>query len=595
MVVDSIGLVSADELLLEEPAVAAKLRRNGSLFERYDLTVTDVLLAAFAGLLCVAFMPNFLVPSWTPRMMLLLATIPPGIVSLGVRVVRREAAAMVAAATLSWAVVSGVASVNPALTLTGGIGRESSVLILVALAGVWSLGGELTQAGRRLIERVLIAGLGMSAIFGVLQVVAQIERGPLRATVGRASGLTTHPVYFGAMMSAGCALIAMTWLQRKVLVNVALLLLFSVAASLSGSRIALVSGLLVVGYAAYRSTRGPALLMMTTFISGNLLGVVLGNIFTVSDGMISSQASIARVAAVGGDLGHRLTLWGYGLDAAFERPLVGWGAGNFRSAVQGRYSIDFTREFAPNDRAPWFDAHNFLVEWLVGVGLVGLGLLVAFALLACRRCTGPLAAAAVAMALTWLLEPAALTTFPLVMLLIGASGDMNPAIRSAPLRAKTFLTSTLLVGLALSAALGVSDWRLRSAALAGDAPRIEAAARVFWNDPIAADLVASGWAASAHPDSMDRALDWSRRAVAYERDRAAWWEKLASRQALAGDLEGARISLERAVELQPWRPSSWSYLLFISRELGDSELERRAVDIVCELEQPECGPRNTDG
>lgn len=63
----------------------------------------------------------------------------------------------------------------------------------------------------------------------------------------------------------------------------------------------------------------------------------------------------------------RFMIWGIGLQAFKERPVLGWGQDNFIYA--------FSKYFDPAlyDQEPWFDRpHNIIFEWLVSGGVFGL-------------------------------------------------------------------------------------------------------------------------------------------------------------------------------------------------------------------------------
>ena len=72
---------------------------------------------------------------------------------------------------------------------------------------------------------------------------------------------------------------------------------------------------------------------------------------------IDIQSSTAR---------SRLMIWGIAKEAFKERPLLGWGPGNF--------IIPYAKYYNPNlyGNEPWFDrVHNMHLEWLVAAGIPG--------------------------------------------------------------------------------------------------------------------------------------------------------------------------------------------------------------------------------
>lgn len=589
----------------EEPAADESIAPDGVIgridpvmsgFGRLGLSSSDVLILAFAGLLCIAFAPFFLVPSWTPRMGLVLAALPAGLLSIAIRLKRREVAALVGVAALLWAGLSSILSDTPRISLVGAIGRESSVMVFVAAIAMWSLGAELTERGRRVLVDLLLVGFGLNAIFGILQYVVRPQRGSLVLEAGRAYGLTSHPVYLGAFMAAACALVCSTWEVRRWWANWAFLGVFAVGVGVSGSRIALLSAVALATYALWPGGWRRVATAIGLLAIGNGVAVAVGRLTTNAESVAGEAAGLGgesvldRVPTTASGLAHRLDLWEYGVRSVLEHPVFGTGAGGFRSAVQARFSPEFTRLHVRDDSAPWFDAHNVVVEVAVAVGIIGLLLFGAFAVSVSFRARGPLAIAAAAIVFTWSVEPAALSTLPLVCLLIGASGTSDAVFRANSQLVRQLGAGAVGVGVVVAAVFLAAELRLKVAVDSGRPERIEPAAGAFWRDPVAQDLVAQAWAndAANDPASITRSLDAAQHVVALESNRPRWWDALAIRQLQAGDTDRAIESFKMAVELQPWRLDSWRFLLALAQATDDAALEQRAMAAVCELQLQEC-------
>ncbi|MDA1334856.1 MAG: O-antigen ligase family protein [bacterium] len=76
------------------------------------------------------------------------------------------------------------------------------------------------------------------------------------------------------------------------------------------------------------------------------------------------RLSAISFAQLGDD--SRVKIWGIALEAFKERPFLGWGPENF--------IVPFGELYNPTlfGNEPWFDrAHNMLLEWLVGAGIMG--------------------------------------------------------------------------------------------------------------------------------------------------------------------------------------------------------------------------------
>ncbi len=267
----------------------------------------------------------------------------------------------------------------------------------------------------------------------------------------------------------------------------------------------------------------------------------------------------------GGGLSWRIDAWEAGLRAWIERPITGWGVGNFRQAIQGLVGAGFEQE------APRFDAHNVFVELLTTLGLPGLLVFGAFAVACLRWARGPLALAAVTLAWSWLLQPAGLSTLPLAMLLLGMAHTVQAPSTAPPTSAKWPIHGAAALGLLFAGAFFLADVRLAAAVRDVDAEAVESAAAFFPTDPTVADLVAQGWGvhaeATAGPERAEAirsAIEWAERAVSRQSDTPRWLDNLALRQAWSGDYEQAVETLGQALELQPNRSESRDLLMQIA-------------------------------
>ena len=373
-----------------------------------------------------------------------------------------------------------------------------------------------------------------------------------------------------------------------------LVAVFAFAVNLSGSRVALGATVLVLAYLAARTGWKRGWQPPLAWLAGTLISVW----FVAAFG--DSQGATQRVAS--GSTSGRIDVWRYGWSAFLERPAFGWGLGRFRAAIQEHMSAAFVREHAPDDRVPIiFDAHNMIVELTVTLGVVGLVLAGVFAWHAGRRASGALAAFVVAVAVCWLLQPAALSTLPIAMIALGASrrestsagaGGLDgsiieaPAALTAPRTPSRISVIALVIGVVLASWLTVADLRLNAALDTKDARKIDNAADWFPADPVISDLVAQAWFVEEEFDQTLRpkVLEWSERTVAVEPDRAYWWARLAGRQLAFGDLDGVKASIDEALERQPWHTLSWAIMELYAVRTGDTALEAQAHSKLCELD-----------
>ncbi len=84
---------------------------------------------------------------------------------------------------------------------------------------------------------------------------------------------------------------------------------------------------------------------------------------------IQENPNLARIANINleDDLKVRGTIWGMAWEGVQERPVLGWGQGNFNYIFNEKYKPFLF------DQEQWFDrAHNIVMDWLVAGGFLGL-------------------------------------------------------------------------------------------------------------------------------------------------------------------------------------------------------------------------------
>jgi len=124
-----------------------------------------------------------------------------------------------------------------------------------------------------------------------------------------------------------------------------------------------------VGYVALFGTRYP---QIRKYAAGAFLGLLLliGGFAAVRDtATIQNTPSLARIANIdlGDDLAIRSIIWGMAWEGVKERPLLGWGQGNFNYV--------FNEQYDPRlyEQEQWFDrVHNIALDWLIAGGVLGL-------------------------------------------------------------------------------------------------------------------------------------------------------------------------------------------------------------------------------
>ena len=195
--------MSTAEPLLNVDARAIERSTSRSYLERHEVSVADALVAALALLFAVAFGPTMAYPSWTPRLALLLIALPSGVLALVAAARSRDRATWFAIAAVVWVVLAAATGGASKSTLIGFAGRDLSALVFAGVVGLWALGRRSRPSGVAMLLNAVLAGLVLSALVGVFQVIFEVDTGYFAFHSGRPSGLATNPVYFGGLMAAG--------------------------------------------------------------------------------------------------------------------------------------------------------------------------------------------------------------------------------------------------------------------------------------------------------------------------------------------------------------------------------------------------------
>lgn len=127
--------------------------------------------------------------------------------------------------------------------------------------------------------------------------------------------------------------------------------------------IGVMAGYLVIFGRAYPEVRKVAAGLIFMVV------ILVGGLFTFKNSdFIQDSTALNRIASIdlSKDLGTRSIIWGMALEGVKERPLLGWGQGNF--------NYIFNEQFDPRLYAgeQWFDrVHNIFLDWLVAGGVLG--------------------------------------------------------------------------------------------------------------------------------------------------------------------------------------------------------------------------------
>lgn len=550
----------------------------------FNLTAADFVCVVVAGLMLVAFVPSLTFASWTPRASLLFLIGLPGVVVLVRRALSRDRVALTAAAFLVVVLVSALLSSAPRSSVVGFAGRDLSVLTLASAFGVWAIARGASPFGRQALL-VVFATVGSAvAAIGILQVTLGIDSGALALHEGRPSSFLINPVYFGAVCGAVAVVAVRSASDRPDWCHVAAFVA-SAGCVLSGSRVAW-AALVVLVVAAVVRDRDRT---QATAAGAGALGAVAA--FVLDSAVSGGSGTFDRVSGAtpaGG--GGRWSVWEYAMQSWSDRPVLGHGVGLFRPSIQSRFTPDFARAAGPGElERVWFDAHNVFIAVLVATGVIGLAVFVGWLAFVGSRARGPLAWAALAIALTWLLQPVAIHTLPLAMVLLGASMPEEPAPARPTARVRAAFVASAACSLAIASSILIADLGLQRAADSDSYPAAVAASRWMPGDSVVASLVAQVARFDSDTTSPNaRSLEWRRQTVEREPDRPFWWNELATEHLQLGDIEAAEIAIDQALNLQPVNFRGNVLRLEISVRRGDREAVESQLDVLCELNPDGC-------
>ena len=137
-----------------------------------------------------------------------------------------------------------------------------------------------------------------------------------------------------------------------------------------GTAIGLTVGVLVsVLYIALSANRYKKVQKYAIVSLVALLITIGGFVAARDSAFIQGTPSLARIANIdlGSDLQIRSIIWGMSIEGIKERPLLGWGQGNFNYVFNSQYD---PRLYGQEQ---WFDrVHNIFFDWLIAGGIIGL-------------------------------------------------------------------------------------------------------------------------------------------------------------------------------------------------------------------------------
>jgi hypothetical protein len=540
----------------------------------FGLTAVDLAALGLAAALVTCLLPvGFNL--WWPRLAVLIAVMPLGLLYLMRSAGRRDWPSILVLGFLVAAATSAALSAAPAVSLVGTIRSNASFLIYLGVASAWAIGTRVTSRGQHALGWAVLGASLFSGLFAIIELLAGVETGPLQLFHDRPPGLAMHPVFFGAFNAGSAAWFSHRLSRRVNALDLAGLTVFAGFASLSGSRIALAT---VVGFGILALVRSRDVRAWWMFPAIGL-GAICGTAFHRAVG--SRGATLDKAASSG--IADRIELWSYTLRGWNDHPIFGWGPGRFMPATGPYISDAFAIRFGHS----WPDAHNIFLQWLVTLGVVGLAVGVTFVVVAGRRARGASAWMAAAIAVGWLVEPATSATLGLAALLLGASSIDRR--RDVDAQASSSNVDRALAPFACAVGLLLAAWYVASdASVDTTLPDESGQGLLGWwyaYDPDVANS-RSIHVTVREPDGKGSpaALFWSQRAAELEPEYSEWRAVLALLYLEARDMDAARAAGEQALELQPNDRLALSVLYVVGERTSDSSLIDMVAARLCDID-----------
>ncbi len=131
----------------------------------------------------------------------------------------------------------------------------------------------------------------------------------------------------------------------------------------------LAGGTAMVAYIALFGAKYPEFRKVAAGVFAFLIVAVSALYIYRDSEFVQGNGSLSRIANINlvEDLKVRGTIWGMAWEGVQDRPLLGWGQGNFNYVFNEKYDPFLY------DQEQWFDrAHNIVMDWLIAGGFLGL-------------------------------------------------------------------------------------------------------------------------------------------------------------------------------------------------------------------------------
>lgn len=220
----------------------------------------------------------------------------------------------------------------------------------------------------------------IQAFYAFMQAGGQLQVG---MTADRVDGTLGNATYLAGFMLLSAFITVYLWMNKKDKNEFSVYLHFFYGAALlmqsitifltatRGAMLGIVFGLFV-GLAVFLFLEPKRKILKLTLIALVALVVIATSlIFNFKDSeFVQNTVALRRISEISvgsGTVQARFINWGIAFDAFKERPVLGYGQGNFGPIFDKNYDVRLWSQ------EQWFDrAHNLFFDWIVAGGLLGL-------------------------------------------------------------------------------------------------------------------------------------------------------------------------------------------------------------------------------
>jgi O-antigen ligase/tetratricopeptide (TPR) repeat protein len=179
-------------------------------------------------------------------------------------------------------------------------------------------------------------------------------------------------IFFGLYLIFAKGFLRENWQKISILIIIIFHLFCLYNTNTRGAVVGLLGGLFLAGIINIFTTKKESKkIWFTSILIVSTISVMVLSFILVKDSQfVKNNKVLVRFAEISVDSGTsqaRLLNWGIAIEGFKERPILGWGMGN--------YSYVFDKYYVPEmyGNESWFDhVHNIVFDWLIAGGAVGL-------------------------------------------------------------------------------------------------------------------------------------------------------------------------------------------------------------------------------